>query len=162
MQEVNLRNSSVVSDETRCQRRQTLSANWTKTTQRRHGRANHVSLCMCCHRVKLNTKVIQRTEYETSRVLCSIHGSYKYCHGSLRNGNCTCFNKFSPNNTSFHHQLCMIRLCLLAKLLMSAVIRRVPRSNTFKIWKLSTNYFFQRMHYLLKHKILHFVFKCFT
>jgi hypothetical protein len=26
----------------------------------------------------------------------------------------------------------------------------------------STNYFLQRMHYLLKNKILQFVFKCFT
>ena len=137
MQEVNLRNSSVVSDETRCQRHQTLSANWTKITQRTHGRANHVSMCMCCHRVKLNTKRIQRTKYQTSRVLCSIHGSYKSCHRSLKNDNCTCLNKLPPNSTSFHHQLCMIRLyCLLAKLLTSAVIRRVPRPNEFKIWKL--------------------------
>ena len=112
-------------------------ANWTKIAQRTQGRANHVSMCRCCHWVILNTKIIQRTEYQTSRVLCSIHASYQSCHGSLRKGNCTCFNKLPPNSILFHHQLCMIRLfCLLAKLLTSEVIRRLPQPNEFKIWKL--------------------------
>lgn len=130
MQEVNLRNSSVVSDETRCQRHQTLSANWAKMTQRTHGRANHVSTCMCCHRAKLITKIIQRIKYQTSRVLFIIHSSYHSWHGPCRDGNCTCLNKL-------HHQLCMIRLYRLwATLLTSAVIRLVPWPTTFKIWKL--------------------------
>ena len=137
MQEVNLVNSSVVSDETRRQRHQTLSANWTKIMQRKHSEANHVSMCTCCHHAKLYTKIIQRTAYQTSRVLCNIHASYQSCHGSLRKGNCTCFNNLPSNNISFHHQLYMIRICcLLAKLLTSAFIRPVPRPNASRIWKI--------------------------
>jgi hypothetical protein len=37
-----------------------------------------------------------------------------------------------------------------------------PVTNGHEILGIRTNYFFQRMHYLLKHKILQFVFKCFT
>jgi hypothetical protein len=33
---------------------------------------------------------------------------------------------------------------------------------SYNKYNIPTNYFLQRMHYLLKHKILQFVFKCFT
>lgn len=135
MQEVNLRNSSVVSDETRCQRHQTLSANWTKIMQRRHSRANQFCMCMCWHRVKLHTKIIKRTAYQTSRVLCSIQAFYQSCHGSLKNGNCACFNKLPPKIYCFITN-CTWLCCLLAKLLTSAVITCVPRPNAFRIWKI--------------------------